>query len=129
MKPEEEFRNYPMMLYKLKNNDENLYDYIISKYKPLIDDKKSVFRLECDTLYTWKYSEAPTEVILSYTFKKVNNIVGIDKLSLAKETAKNPNKIKLFIASNGFIFCGSHLLHNSLSMFDLTKQIITPTGI
>ena len=124
MDPEDEFRNYPMATYKLETIDDKLFDYIVSIYTPLLADKKSPFRLECDTRESWTYSDVDSDIIASYTFKKIDTIVGIDKLSVAKETAENPNKIKFFIASNGFILCGSHLLHNSLSLFNLTRYIM-----
>ena len=30
-----EYRNYPMVSYKLKDENPNLYEYIVEKYKPL----------------------------------------------------------------------------------------------
>ena len=123
MNKEDEYKNYPMVVYKLEDMDEDLYDFFISKYTPVVDDKKSIFRLETDNI-TYRHTDIDTKDILSYSFKKIDTVVNVDKLSIAKETSKNSNKIKMFIANDGFIICGSHLLHNSISLFNLTQYVL-----
>ena len=113
-----EYVMYPIVKIKLATKCNNSYNYIINKYKSLIDKKNSLFRRNQTGLYNFGYSKDNSKNIISYTFKKVKSIESMKANDIITKTIKNPNKIKFFIANNGFIICASHLLHDGISLMN-----------
>ena len=72
-----EYVMYPIVKIKLATKSNNSYNYIINKYKSLIDKKNSLFRRNQTGLYNFGYSKDNSKNIISYTFKKVKSLIMI----------------------------------------------------
>lgn len=123
MSPESEYKNYPMVKFKLNKSHKNLFDFIIEKYKFLIVEKKSVFRRKYIDEDTFSYSDETADEIINYTFNKLESVNKCNKSIIVKNTIKNSNKISLWIANDGFIICASHLLHDGTSLLNTTAYL------
>lgn len=133
MSEELEFTNYPMVVFNLEKEHDNLYDYFTDRYRPYINDKKSRMRLQLVNNNYYTYSTESTDEIMKYTFEKIDTVKDVDKTYIAKSTTKNSNKIKFLIANDGFIVSMSHLIHDGISTFnsiikimDINKQLKLP---
>ena len=107
--PKLEYANYPVVKFKLKENHNNLFNYMTKKFESLVDHPKSVFRRNLLNKKKFCYSKEPTEKIISYTFSKIESIYKTSKQDVVNLAMKNKNKLKFCVANDGYIVAFSHL--------------------
>ena len=112
-----EYNNYCISKWKLEEKDNNLYDYIIDKYRNEFDNPKSKFRLKVIDNRIFSYSNDTIDNIISYSFEKIISIDDLNNYQVIEKTLKkfNRNKLLFLIGNDGFIFCCSHLFIDWLS--------------
>ena len=112
-----EYNNYCISKWKLEEKDNNLYDYIIDKYRNEFDNPKSKFRLKVIDNRIFSYSNDTIDNIISYSFEKIISIDDLNNYQVIEKTLKNFNRNKLLflIGNDGFIFCCSRLFIDGLS--------------
>ena len=86
-----EYKNYPMVVYYLKENHNNLYNFLYNKLKEKINYKKSPIRLKQINKNRFGYSDEPIEKILDYSLVKIDSIKKINKMEICKYTLNNSN--------------------------------------
>ena len=124
-----EYNNYCISKWKLEEKDNNLYDYIIDKYRNEFDNPKSKFRLKVIDNRIFSYSNDTIDNIISYSFEKIISIDDLNNYQVIEKTLKkfNRNKLLFLIGNDGFIFCCSHLFIDWLSNRNLCCIISVPT--
>jgi hypothetical protein len=118
-----EYANYPVVKFKLKENHNNLFDYMTKKFESLIDHPKSVFRRNLLNKKKFCYSTEPTEKIISYTFSKIESIDKTSKQDVVNLAMNNKNKLKFCIANDGYIVAFSHLFLDGVTSYNTTTYI------
>ena len=126
VKPEHEYTNYPICKIKLEKPHKNLYEYMLPSYRINIANPKSRYRRKQINNKLFGYSKESVDKIISYSLKKINSVDDkIDKLEIVNKASKNSNKLLILIANDGIIICGSHLLHDGLSIFNMATESST----
>ncbi len=107
----------------LKKKIYNLLKILEDRFKPEINNCKSIFRLKLIDNENYEYSKEATEKIFLYTFKKVKLNEEYNHEKIIKETMQNSNKVKYFIFEDKIVVCCSHLFFDGSAMFNLTSKM------
>ena len=104
-----EYSNYSTVTFKFEKKINNLLNILEDRFKPEINNYKSIFRLKLIDNENYEYSKEATEKIFLYTFKKVKLNEEYNHEKIIKETIQNSNKVKYFIFEDKIVVCCSHL--------------------
>ena len=115
--------NYPIVKIRLSKPHDNLYEFVVKETKPLLNDKKCIFRIKYINDDIYSYSTESNEDIIKYMIKKIDNIDNIKKEDIVKLTMKNSNKVMFMVANNGLITCVSHLFYDGMSIVNNLKYL------